>query len=123
MRIVTIIGMIILLGICGCKTIRQESGLHLTKAEIRELSSKENITLSDSLRRRLIADSDELRLTAEEMMVLKYTGKVILCGKCGHILNSKQFKQHKDKVLESKTDSNGFVEDSLRSRILEMHID
>ena len=123
MRRIVVVGMVVLLGMFGCETTRQGSHLRLSRAEKKALRSKENVTLSDSLRDRLIEDSQELRLTPEEMMVLRSTGKVILCGKCGYILNSKKFKRHNDEDIHAARDSMGFVKGSLRDRILEMHID
>ena len=123
MRVISIVGMVMALGLFGCETTRKKSHLQLTQSEIRELSSKKNVTLSDSLRQRLIEGSQELHLTPEEMMVLKSTGKVILCGKCGYILNSRQFKDHNDGKIHGERDSMGFVKGSLRDRIFEMHID
>lgn len=123
MRMNLIFGMVLLVGVCGCETTRQTSHFRLTQSEIRELSSKNNVTLSDSLRQRLIAGTKELRLTPEEMMVLRSTGKVILCGKCGYILNSKKFKEHNAGNTHGERDSMGFVKGSLRDRIFAISID
>ena len=91
----------------------------LTESEIKELCSKRNVALSDSLRQRLIADSKELHLTDEELQILKATGKVILCGKCGYLLNSLKYKQHKQQLNEQHVNTKtGFQPDSLRHRII-----
>ena len=123
MRVISILAVAVLLTLFGCKATQKTSHLQLTKSEIRELCSKDNITLSDSLRKRLLDDCKELCLTPEEMKVLKSTGKVILCGECGYILDSKEFKQHEDGKINKKRDSKGFIKGSLRDRIVGPHVD
>jgi len=123
MKILGILSIVMFFALCGCVTPGKKSNLSLTPNEIKELCSKENIEISDSLRQRLIKNSKELKLTPEEMQVLKATGKVILCGKCGHILNSLEFKKHKDENLKGDLDSQGFIKGSLRDRIIGPYID
>ena len=123
MKITAIFSMVVLLTLFGCKSTGKVSHLQLTKSEIRELCSRDNVTLSESLRKRLLDDCKELCLTPEEMKVLKSTGKVILCGKCGYILDSKEFKQHEDGKINKKRDSKGFIKGSLRDRIVGPHVD
>ncbi len=123
MKTGTILSLILMFVLSGCVTTKKHKNLQLTKSEIRELCSAENLTLSDSLRARLVADSNELRLTPEELRVLKSTGKVILCGKCGYILDSLEFKKHNDNNMSHDVDSQGFVKGSLRDRIIGPYID
>ena len=123
MRTMSIMGLLVLFALFGCTTTVKTSKLKLTKSEIRELCSRDNVTLSDSLRQRLIEDGDELRLTPEEMIVLKSTGKVILCGECGYILDSLQFKKHKKEEAQEDANSQGFIKGSLRERILGPYTD
>ena len=105
--------------IAGCATSSRK--LNLCQQELDELKSKNNITLSDSLKQRLIENSNELRLTPEEMQVLKATGKVILCGECGYILNTLKYKEYEAKNkspnVGAKTE---FEKDSIRSRIISL---
>ena len=79
--------------IAGCATT--QGNFQLSEEEITILSSKENITLSKVLVQRLVENSNELKLTPEELEVLKTTGKVVLCGKCGYILDSPERKKYK----------------------------
>lgn len=99
------------------------SHLHLTAKERAELADKKNYTLSESLRHRLINDSQELQLTPEEREVLKRTGKVILCGKCGHLLGTKAYKQWETEHGAEYKPGDDFVPSSLRERILKITTD
>ena len=118
MKHLHILIMVLLVTLTACTSGRPQK-LQLSKAEIKELCSKQNLTLSDSLRNRLIADSQELQLTPEEIQVLKSTGKVILCGKCGYMLDSLKFKEHEEKELKQHTGTTGgFQKDSIRQRII-----
>ena len=120
MKHLHILIMALLVTLTACTSSRPQK-VQLTKAEIKEFCSQQNLTLSDSLRHRLIADSKELHLTPEEMQVLKSTGKVVLCGKCGYILDSLKFKKHEQEEQEMKQHTrtkDGFKKDSLRQRII-----
>ena len=96
----------------------------LSAEEIQALRSKDSVVLSDELKRRLIASSNQLKLTPEEMQVLKKTGKVILCGRCGYILGEKKYNEAKARgrviSIDKKT---GFAKDSLRERIIKLEGD
>ena len=119
MKNLSILTMILFLGLTACTSTMPQPKAKLTEAEIKELCSKRNCVLSDSLRKRLLADSKELKLTPEEMQVLKSTGRVVLCGKCGYILNSLKYKEHEVKELKQHTGTKtGFKEDSIRKRII-----
>jgi hypothetical protein len=111
---------IALLSLAGCA---HKPHLKLTPEEIAQLSSKENMTLSESLRKRLINDSQELHLTPEEQEVLRRTGKVILCGKCGHLLDTPSYKKWEKEHGKDYKPEDKFVPNSLRSRILEISTD
>lgn len=106
--------------IAGCATTQGK--ITLSKDEIKVLSSKENITLSKELVQRLLENSNELKLTPQEIKVLKKTGKVVLCGDCGYILNSPEWKEFKAKPKKYDTPT-GFADDSIRHRILGPYTD
>ena len=110
-----------MLSLVGCAT--QKGHLKLTPEEIAQLKAKENVTLTESLRKRLINDSQELHLTPEEQEVLKRTGKVILCGKCGHLLDTPSFKKWEKEHGAEYKKGDDFVPNSLRNRILEISTD
>ena len=95
----------------------------LTAKERAELESRKSCTLSDALRKRLINDCQELKLTPEELQVLKMTGKVILCGKCGHLLGTDKHKEWKAAHKNDEKPSDDFVPNSLRERILDITTD
>jgi hypothetical protein len=107
----------------GCATAKKTSKLNLTKSELKQLCSKGNFTLSDSLKKRLLENGDELKLTPEEMQVLKATGKVILCGRCGYIIDSLEYKEQKGKPVTKPLDKHGFVKGSLRDRLIGPFVD
>lgn len=111
--------LLLLISLTACTTAKPEPHSKLTKKEIQDLCSKQSMTLSDSLRHRLLADKEQLHLTPEELQVLRKTGKVVLCGKCGYVLNSLRMKEHakqsKDKNLHMP---NKLQTDSLRKRII-----
>ncbi len=90
----------------------------LSKAEMAALRSDNNVVLSDALKKRLLSNKSELKLTPEEMQVLKTTGKVILCGKCGYLLQEKKYKQFEKGVVINVDKKTGFAKDSLRERII-----
>jgi hypothetical protein len=97
--------------------------LGLSKDEMRALFSKDNVELSDSLKQRIMANSQQLQLTPEEMQVLKSTGKVILCGKCGYLLQEKKFKEFEKGKVINVDKNTGFAVDSLRERIIKKHLE
>jgi len=107
----------------GCATAGKTSKLKLSKSELQQLCSKENVTLSDSLKQRLLENGDELKLTPQEMQVLKATGKVILCGRCGYIIDSLEYKEQKGKPVTKPLDEHGFVKGSLRDRLIGPFVD
>ena len=123
MRTMSMMVIVVMFTLFGCTTTEKTSHLKLTKSEIKELCSRDNVTVSDSLRQRLIEGSDELKLTPEEMIVLKSTGKVILCGECGYILDSLQFKKHQKEEAQEDANSQGFIKGSLRERIVGPYTD
>ena len=93
--------------------------LGLSDDEIKALRSSSNIELSDALKQRLLKNKSQLKLTPEEMQVLKSTGKVILCGKCGYLLKEKKYKNFETKGIVVKLDKDtGFAKDSIRERII-----
>jgi hypothetical protein len=112
---------IIALSFIGCATTHHK--LKLTPEEIAILKSKQNVPLSNSLRKRLINDSNELKLTKEEKEVLRRTGKVILCGKCGHLLGTKSYSKWAKEHETSYKPTDKFVPNSLRTRILQLTTD
>jgi len=97
--------------------------LGLSKDEMRALFSKDNVELSDSLKKRIMANSQQLQLTPEEMQVLKSTGKVILCGKCGYLLQEKKFKEFEKGKVINVDKNTGFAVDSLRERIIKKNLE
>jgi len=107
----------------GCATGEKTSQFKLTKNELQELCAKKNVTLSDSLKKRLLENGDELKLTPQEMQVLKATGKVILCGRCGYIIDSLEYKEQKGKPVTKPLDKHGFVKGSLRDRLIGPFVD
>jgi hypothetical protein len=123
MKAILLAGFAVLMVFAGCATAPKKSNLKLTKSELRALCSKENFALSDSLKQRLLENGEELKLTPEEMQVLKATGKVILCGKCGFILDSLEYKKRKGKPITEPLDKQGFIKGSLRDRMLGPYID
>jgi len=123
MKEVILVGIMVVSLFVGCATTEKSSKLKLTKSELQELCSQKNVTLSDSLRQRLLENGEELKLTPEEMQVLKATGKVILCGKCGYILDSLDYKNHKDNLINKPLDEQGFIKGSLRDRIIGPYVD
>jgi hypothetical protein len=122
--IMTLVMVLLLAGITGCAVPEKKDVLKLSDEELAHLKAKENVVLSPDLKKRLVAHSKELKLTPEEMEVLKHTGKVILCGKCGYILNSTKYKeaQKKPKSELKDEDHSGFIDDSIRDRILGPYI-
>jgi len=128
--------LLIVSGCTGCNTTpplvvpkppanekQKEGTIGLSQDEIQALRSKNNVLLTDQLKQRLLANKNELKLTPEEMQVLKRTGKVILCGKCGYLLSERKYKEfERGKVinLDKKT---GFAPDSLRERIIKLDIE
>ena len=93
----------------------------LSSAEMQALRSKDNVLLSDELKKRLLANKNQLKLTPEEMQVLKATGKVIFCGKCGYLLNEKKYQEfERGRVIETDKKT-GFAKDSLRERIIKLN--
>jgi hypothetical protein len=117
--------MIALLGVAtlllaGCWTTGSKKGTFLTDDEIAALKTKQPCVLSPALRRKMLEHGEELHLTPEEQQVLKSTGKVILCGRCGYIINSLKYKRFeknggKRENFDSDTE---FAKDSLRNRLL-----
>jgi hypothetical protein len=102
----------------------QRGNLELSQDEINALCSKNNVELSDDLKNRLLKNSDELKLTPEEMQVLKSTGKVVFCGKCGYLLGEqkyKDFEANKGQVINVDKET-GFAKDSLRERIIKKNL-
>ena len=95
----------------------------LTSKERAELKCRKRCTLSEALRKRLINDCQELKLTPEELEVLKRTGKVVLCGKCGHLLGTDKHKEWKAAHENDKKTADDFVPNSLRDRILDITTD
>ena len=92
----------------------------LSDDEIKALRSQDSVLLTDDLKQRLLQNKNQLKLTPEEMQVLKATGKVILCGKCGYLLNEKKFQEfEKGRVISIDKDT-GFAKDSLRERIIKL---
>jgi len=117
-RLMLLMMVLLFAGVTGCETTKS-SHFSLTPEEKALLASKESVELPDNLRDRLISHSKELRLTPEEMEVLKTTGKVILCGKCGYILNTLKYKQFEAGKVQPNIDpKTGFAKDSIRERIL-----
>ena len=110
----------VLVVIIGCNVPKKKSAFELSDEERKQLCETKTYEISDDLRKRLIANSKELKLTPEEMLVLKKTGKVILCGDCGYILNTEKF--HKSKKTAHANikdeDNSGFADDSIRDRII-----
>ena len=100
-----------------------KSHLKLSSDEYESLKCKKNCTLSLSLRKRLINNSEELKLTPQEMEVLKRTGKVILCGKCGHLLGTDKYKKWESEHASEYKPGDDFVPNSLRDRILKITTD
>jgi hypothetical protein len=102
------------------KSAKERQGkIGLSADEIKALRSKDNVVLSAALKKRLISSQSQLKLTPEEMQVLKSTGKVILCGKCGYLLKEKKFKDFENKGIVINADKNtGFQKDSLRERVI-----
>ena len=92
----------------------------LSEDEIQALRSKNNVVLSDELKARLLASKNQLKLTPEEMQVLKRTGKVVLCGKCGYLLQEKKFQEFEKGKVISTDKKTGFANDSLRERIIKL---
>ena len=92
----------------------------LSSDEIQALRSKNNVVLSDALKARLLASQNQLKLTPEEMQVLKRTGKVVLCGKCGYLLQEKKFQEFEKGKVISTDKKTGFAKDSLRERIIKL---
>ena len=116
----TLMMVAVLVVLTGCNVPKKKSALKLSDEELKQLCETKKYEISDDLRKRLIANSKELKLTPEEMLVLKKTGKVILCGDCGYILNTKKYTkskkaQHANIIDE---DNNGFADDSIRDRII-----
>lgn len=119
MKKLVILTGLFLIFIVACQSTIPQPKQKLSQTEIKEICSKHNLVISDALKKRLIADSKELKLTPEELQVLKSTGKVILCGKCGYILNSLKEKEYKTEKIKQHTGTKtGFRKDSLRQRII-----
>ena len=132
-QIMILLAMVMLGAFTGCKncpvtvapkppakvTTIKKGAIELSQDELRALCSKNNVELSDDLKNRLLSNSSQLKLTPEEMQVLKSTGKVILCGKCGYLLNEKKYKNFETKGTVINIDKEtGFAKDSLRERII-----
>ena len=118
--IMTLMMALLIIGITACTSTKQKDVLNLTDEELQQLCAKKPCELSEDLKRRVVAHSKELKLTPEEMQVFKATGKIILCGKCGYIINSKKFKEaNRPDAPKMKDENNdGFADDSIRDRIL-----
>ena len=101
----------------------KKGALGLSQDEIRALFSKDNVELSDSLKQRIMSNSKQLQLTPEEMQVLKTTGKVVLCGKCGYLLQEKKFKEFEKGKVINVDKNTGFAADSLRERIIKRNLE
>ena len=134
-QIMILLAMVMLGAFTGCKTCPvtrapkppakakvttiKKGAIELSKEELQALCSKDNVELSDDLKNRLLSNSSQLKLTPEEMQVLKSTGKVILCGKCGYLLQEKKYKDFEAKGTVINVDKNtGFAKDSIRERII-----
>jgi hypothetical protein len=120
--IMTLMTALMITIITGCAVTDTAAKVKLSDKELSHLRSKENFEINPELKKRLIEHSKELKLTPEEMMVLKSTGKVILCGKCGYILDSKKYKSAKKAGKIEDKDHSGFADNSLRDRILGPYI-
>ena len=108
----------------GCLTTSNGNELGLTDEEIAMLRAKKPCVLSSELRRKILDHGEELQLTPEERQVLKSTGKVVLCGKCGYILNSSKYKKFEKSSNKVEMDpTTGFAKDSIRERLLEATLD
>ncbi len=132
-KLVALLFVLALAGLSGCQqpypvvkpkppaSPKEKKGpLGLSEDEIQALRSKKNVELTDDLKRRLLTSSN-LKLTPEEMQVLKSTGKVVLCGKCGYLLKEKKFKEFENKGKVINVDKNtGFAHDSLRERVIKL---
>jgi succinate dehydrogenase/fumarate reductase-like Fe-S protein len=103
--------------------VEKKGPLGLSQEEMKALFSKDNVELSDSLKQRIISKSKQLKLTPEEMQVLKSTGKVILCGKCGYLLNEKKFQEFEKGKVINVDKNTGFAADSLRERIIKKNLE
>jgi len=136
-KLMIMVAGLMMLVIAGCKSScpltvapkppsvakEKKGALGLSQDEVKALFSKNNVELSDSLKNRIMEKHEQLKLTPEEMQVLKSTGKVILCGKCGYLLNEKKFKEfEKGKVMNVDADT-GFAADSLRERIIKKNLE
>jgi len=122
--------MIALLGaaallMAGCWTTGSKKGTFLTDEEIAALKTKRPCVLSPELRRKMLEHGEELHLTPEEKQVLKSTGKVILCGRCGYILNSPEYKKFEanGEKKDNFDPETGFASDSIRARLLKQTMD
>ncbi len=107
----------------GCLTTSGDENITLSKDEIAMLRAKKPCVLSADLRRRLLDHAKELELTPEERRVLESTGKVVLCGKCGYILNSLKYKRFKENNKADIDPETGFAKDSIRERLLKATMD
>ena len=108
----------------GCLTTSSGNKLGLTDEEIAMLKAKKPCVLSTNLRHRLLDHAEELELTPEERQVLESTGKVVLCGRCGYILNSMKYKKfEKDSNNVEMDPETGFAKDSIRKRLLKATMD
>ena len=116
----TLMMLAVLVVVTGCNAPKKKPALKLSDEELKQLCATKEYEISDDLRKRLLANGKELKLTPEEMLVLKKTGKVILCGDCGYILNTAKFnKSKKTNHADIKDeDNNGFADDSIRDRII-----
>lgn len=120
MKMLNFIGLGILVLLMGCSTrAPKTTDLQLSVQEQKDLKEQKRFEISDELRKRIIANSKELKLTPEEMLVFKKTGKIVLCGKCGYILNSLKYKAYESGKIKPETDEKtGFPQDSIRDRMI-----
>jgi len=125
LRMMAVALVVVSLGMAGCFTTSNDKGTFLTNDEISALKCKKPCTLSPELRRKMLEHGKELHLTPEERQVLQSTGRVILCGKCGYILNSAKYKKF-EKSGEKRDNfapETGFAKDSIRHRVLRQTMD
>ncbi len=120
----TLMMALVLVGITACNATKKSPIVKLSDAELKQLCSKGNCEISENLKKRLILHSKELKLTPQEMLVLKKTGKVILCGDCGYLLNSDKYNESKksNHANIQDEDNDGFADDSIRNRIIGPYI-
>ena len=101
--------------ICKCGEIKNSS-----KCCDNSIPSDEKGGFHDeSLRDKLLENSQELNLTPKEKALLRKSNTVILCGDCGHIKGMKECCK-KDAKIDTDT---GFAANSIRNRILGPYTD